>query len=118
MSQCVDELTLEPEELGSTAIILATDGDRMLGVAQVSNDEQDCFLEKLFVDTDAMGMGVGRILFDWAIEAARELGANELVIEADPDSAPFYHKLGCENAGWAPSGSIPRRKLPRLVKPI
>ena len=48
---------------------------------------QGCYLEKLFVDTDRIGRGVGRVLFSWALDAARGLGAHELIIEADPDAA-------------------------------
>jgi hypothetical protein len=41
-----------------------------------------------------------------------------MVIEADPDAAPFYRKMGAKHCGFAPSGSIPGRVLPKLVKEL
>jgi hypothetical protein len=38
-----------------------------------------------------------------------------MIIEADPDAAPFYRRLGARDAGLAPSGSIAGRMLPKLV---
>ncbi|NJM35708.1 MAG: GNAT family N-acetyltransferase [Rhodomicrobium sp.] len=87
----------------------------MVGVAQVSIDATGCYLEKLFVAPERMGQGIGRSLFLWSLESAKNLGAKELIVEADPDAAPFYKRMGCERAGSAPSGSIPGRRLPRLV---
>ena len=87
----------------------------MLGVAQVRMSGRDADLQKLFVDPAALRGGVGKALFDWAIDAAREMGASRMIIEADPDAAPFYRRLGARDAGLAPSGSIAGRKLPRLT---
>ena len=62
-----------------------------------------------------LGEGTGKMLYVWACRFAQGLGARELVIEADPDAAPFYRHMGAEPAGEAESGSIPGRFLPRLV---
>jgi hypothetical protein len=43
------------------------------------------------------------------------MGARRVFIEADPDAAPFYRRMGARDAGLAPSGSIAGRMLPRLV---
>ena len=40
------------------------------------------------------------------------------MIEADPDAAPFYRRMGAQDVGLAPSGSIPGRMLPKLVKEL
>ena len=37
-----------------------------------------------------------------------------MTIEADPDAAPFYRRIGARDVGTAPSGSIPGRELPLL----
>lgn len=118
MAACVDELTLTPEDLEQDPISVLEDQNGLAGVAQVSLDQDGCYLDKLFIDTDRIGLGYGKRLFLWALVAARGLGATELIIEADPDAAPFYEKMGCRRAGETPSGSVAGRVLPRFVHPL
>lgn len=115
MAACEVELTLSAEDLSRDMVVLAFADEEIAGVAQVSFDEDGCFLEKLFVDPSLMGKGIGRALFEWSCSAARQLGAEQMVIEADPDAVPFYLAMYCREAGFASSGSIPGRTLPRLV---
>ena len=118
MAACVDELTLQPEELDHTAVIVAERDQAVLGVAQVSTEAGSANLTKLFVDPEHIGKGVGVVLFDWAVQAARDLRADKLVIEADPGAEPFYLKRGAKRVGEVPSGSIPGRILPLLQLPL
>jgi hypothetical protein len=46
------------------------------------------------------------------------MGAHRMAIEADPDAAPFYRRMGAKDSGFAPSGSIPGRMLPKLIKEL
>ena len=59
---------------------------------KVVNDEAD--LLKLFVEPSALGSGTGKALLVWAIDVAKKLGATRLTIDADPDAAPFYRRMG------------------------
>jgi GNAT superfamily N-acetyltransferase len=115
MAACRTELTFVPGDLASSRIAVAARGESVLGVAQVRMAGRDADLQKLFVEPAALRGGVGKALFDWAIDAARELGASRLIIEADPDAAPFYRSLGARDIGLAPSGSIAGRMLPKLA---
>jgi GNAT superfamily N-acetyltransferase len=115
MAACLKELTFVPGDLVSSRIAVAARGESVLGVAQVRMVGRDADLQKLFVEPSALRGGVGKALFDWAIDAAREMGASRMIIEADPDAAPFYRSLGARDFGLAPSGSIAGRMLPRLV---
>lgn len=118
MAACREELRLTPEDLATDAVIAAADASGLAGLAQVSAEGANSHLEKLFVAPERMGLGLGRILYDWALGAAGRLGASRLIIEADPDAAAFYQRMGAELAGTAPSGSIEGRMLPRLVHRI
>lgn len=118
MAACVQELTLTPLDLEQDAVIVLEDEHGVAGVAQVSLDADGCFLDKLFVEPSHMGLGYGKQLYLWALDTARSLGARELVIEADPDAALFYEKLGARPAGEVPSGSVAGRVLPRFVHPL
>jgi GNAT superfamily N-acetyltransferase len=114
MEACRDELKLTQEDLRETKLQVAERDGAIVGVAQVSADGTTAHLEKLFVEPGQLRGGAGRLLFDWAKAAAATLGAKHLVIEADPDAAPFYRRVGARDDGVAPSGSIPGRVLPRL----
>ncbi|QYJ08598.1 GNAT family N-acetyltransferase [Qipengyuania flava] len=115
MARCEAELSLTPDDAGKGSAMVADRG-ALVGVVQVERDTgRSCSLEKLFVDPDSMGTGLGRHLFAWAVSRARALGAREMVVEADPGAVPFYLRMGCKEAGSVPSGSIPGRSLPRLV---
>ncbi|QKG70358.1 GNAT family N-acetyltransferase [Erythrobacter mangrovi] len=114
MDLCREELSLVPRDLATDPVAIAVDGDAILGVVQLSCERAGCYLEKLFVEPAAMGRGLGRLLFTWAVDQARLLGAASLIIEADPGARPFYHRMGCFDAGEVPSGSIAGRMLPRL----
>jgi GNAT superfamily N-acetyltransferase len=115
MAACLKELTFVPGDLVSSRIAVAARGDSVLGVAQVRMVGRDADLQKLFVEPLALRGGVGKALFDWAIDAAREMGASRMIIEADPDAVPFYRRLGARDIGLAPSGSIAGRMLPKLA---
>lgn len=114
MAACRPELTLHPDELQSTSLQVAERDAAIVGLAQVKATGADAELLKLFVEPALLGSGIGRLLFEWATERARELGAARMVIEADPGAAAFYQRMGAQPAGFAPSQSIPARWLPRL----
>jgi GNAT superfamily N-acetyltransferase len=114
MQACRAELTLSPADLAESSLQVAVDGETVAGVVQVAVDGENADLAKLFIAPSTMRAGVGRVLFDWAVRAARERGARWLWIEADPDAAGFYRRMGAVDDGVAPSGSIPGRLLPRL----
>jgi GNAT superfamily N-acetyltransferase len=115
MTACRAELAFQPSDLSSSRIAIAEQAGTILGVAQVRMTGSDADLLKLFIEPSALRGGVGRMLFAWATDVARDMGARRLTIEADPDAAPFYRRLGARDAGLAPSGSIAGRMLPKLV---
>jgi GNAT superfamily N-acetyltransferase len=115
MAMCRGELSFASDDLQLTRIAVAQEGSDMVGVAQVKVAASEADLLKLFVDPGTLRSGVGKALFTWATEVARELGADRLLIDADPDAAPFYRRMGARNVGVAPSGSVPGRMLPKLV---
>lgn len=114
MAACRDELTIKPDDLQRSWLQVAIMGYDIVGLAQVAVNGDDADLAKLFIEPSALRTGAGRILFDWAAREARARGARRLWIEADPDAAPFYRRMGAVDDGVVPSGSIPGRVLPRL----
>jgi GNAT superfamily N-acetyltransferase len=118
MEACRSELSIEPCDLLSTSIAVAEQDGRLVGVAQINIIGNDANLLKLFVEPTVLRSGIGKALFTWATDLAKRQGAVRLVIEADPDAAPFYRRVGAQDVGLAPSGSIQGRMLPRLTKDL
>jgi GNAT superfamily N-acetyltransferase len=118
MEACRSELSIDPHELRSTSIAVVEDYGEIVGIAQIKVVGNEADLLKLFVEPAALRTGIGKALFVWATDTAASMGADHLVIEADPDAASFYRQMGAEDFGFAPSGSIAGRLLPKLVKQL
>ena len=115
MEACRGELSLEPRDLELTSIAVAEHGGKPIGVAQLKVVDDEADLLKLFVEPSVLRNGTGKALLAWANDVAKKLGAKRLTIEADPDAAPFYRRMGAYDVGQAPSGSVPGRMLPKLA---
>ncbi len=72
----------------------------------------------MFVDPQAIGQGIGRLLFEHTIAVGRDLGFTQVTIDADPNAEPFYRAMGAVRIGDVPSGSIAGRVLPQMVVTI
>jgi GNAT superfamily N-acetyltransferase len=115
---CRSELTFDPCELRSSSIALAEADGRIVGVTQFKVTGNEADLLKLFIEPTMVRGGVGTKLFHWAIREAARMGADRMLIESDPDAAPFYRRMGAKDCGLAPSGSIAGRMLPKLVREL
>ena len=115
IANCREELTINAADIASDNIMVAEQAGTVIALAQIEEDAQDCYLDKLFVDPDSMHNGAGKALFLWAVKQAQSKGFGELIIESDPGAAQFYLKMGAIEAGEAPSQSIAGRILPRLT---
>ena len=102
-------LTVSDADIASDRVLVATDNDRVAGVARVEPDGE---LGVMFVDPPAMGRGAGRALFAAAAALARRLGVRSMPILVDPNAAPFYERMGARFVSHAPSDAIPGRTLP------
>ncbi|MFI5659231.1 GNAT family N-acetyltransferase [Streptomyces sp. NPDC051684] len=118
MAACVAELTLHPSEVVRRRTTVAeSTGDgagRILGLVTLEGAPPVGELGLMFVDPDAIGLGVGRLLFEHLREAARAAGFRAVGWSADPNAVPFYEAMGGRHVGVTPSGSIPGRALPLM----
>jgi GNAT superfamily N-acetyltransferase len=115
LEACRSELSLGRRDLKSTSIAVAERCGQVVGIAQVKVTGNEADLLKVFVEPTAFRCGIGRSLFAWAVNVARENGATRLTIDSDPGAASFYRRMGAHDLGQARSGSIPGRLLPRLA---
>ena len=115
LEACRPELTFTPQVIVAAPVMVAEQAGTVVGVAQIAVSGEDGELTRLFIEPSAIGAGIGRALFDWARTAARDSGCQRLVIESDPGAADFYRRMGAQDAGDVASGSIPGRRIPRLI---
>jgi GNAT superfamily N-acetyltransferase len=114
LDACRTELTIRADELETTALCAAEHDGALVGIAQITVDGRDADLQKMFVEPGMTGLGVGKALFAWVVSSAKNLGARQMTIDADPGAVGFYKRMGAVEHGSAQSGSIPGRVLPRL----
>ena len=114
MQACRGDLTLTASLIRSSYVRVAEIRERLVGVAQVNIKEELAELDKLFIEPTRLRSGAGKALFEWAVTVARDAGAVTMVIDADPNAAGFYRRMGAVDDGMAPSGTIPGRFVPRL----
>jgi GNAT superfamily N-acetyltransferase len=109
-------LVVTEPAIASGCVLVGDDGaDTPLGVASfASENPDDLELQLLFIDPAAMGLGVGRALFEAARARLVAAGARRLLILSDPNATGFYQRMGATLIGDAPSDAIPNRRLPLL----
>ena len=86
------------------ALIVAEQEDRLLGMLQLTfipylthTGSWRALIEGVRVHRDARSQGIGRELFQWAIEHARQRGCRLVQLTSDkqrPEAIRFYESLG------------------------
>lgn len=92
-------LTVKPEFIASHETFLSIVDDQSVGFYALSQKDGKLDLLHLWVLPDWMGRGIGRTLFNHALERTRTLGFRELAIESDPNAEGFYRRLGARRVG-------------------
>ena len=93
------ELTITEDDIVAGAFWVAEADGQPLGLYALLGDPAQPKLEHMWVDPAAMHGGVGRTLFMHAAEQARARGAKALTIDADPNAAGFYQRMGAVQVG-------------------
>ncbi|MGW8748404.1 GNAT family N-acetyltransferase [Streptomyces sp. NPDC055794] len=118
LASCREELTLRDTELaGRRAAVAVRDGS-VVGFTTLEGEPPQGVLGMMFVDPCAIGQGIGRLMFDHTVEAARVLGFKQFIIDADPNAEPFYEAMGAVPIGSVPSGSISGRTLTQYLRKV
>ena len=117
MAVFAEELTLTPEMIEPRRtqvleIYAAVAGFyTLLAQDDGSQDDGSIELEHLFILPTQLRKGFGKLLFDHATDAAKNLGFTRMVIQSDPNAEGFYAALGAKLVKYI-SSSIPGRKIP------
>ncbi len=111
------DLTLDPDIIARDPVYCAegVESGLVVGVSHFyRRSTGEVELDHLFVDPVAMGRGIGSLLWHHAVEHAAVLGAQAIVLGADPNARPFYERMGAVVVGWNLSSTVPGRRTPRM----
>lgn len=113
MESCREELTYTPEQLAAGGFWVLEDDGEVRGFYALSKISPDAMeLGAMFVEPEYIGRGYGRALMNHALEEFAATKLFRLVIQADPNAAPFYEHAGARQIGERASDSIEGRSLP------
>lgn len=56
-------------------------------------------LDNFFLRPAHIGQGIGRLMWEAAVRRASTLGAKRMTLEADPNAAAFYERMGARLTG-------------------
>ncbi len=111
-----DILTMRPEFIAANVTYCAMENGRAVGFYLLTTESDGLHLDHLWVTPHAMGRGIGRALFEHALEEAKKLGHRILKIEADPNAEGFYTRMGARRVGVTVTTiENQRRELPLLL---
>jgi len=113
---CRAELTMTPEKLAAWDVWVAESGREIVGMVALNTLGGEAEVEDFFVEASFQGRGVGSALMRVLIDTCRARKISQLSLDADPNAEPIYARLGFVTIGRSPSGSIPGRFLPRMVR--
>lgn len=111
-----DTLTISAEFIAANVAWSAVEDGHAVGFYVLTSESDGLHLDHLWIVPSAMRRGIGRALFEHAVEQARGLGARALKIESDPNAEGFYKRMGARRAGKTVTEiDGQRRELPLLA---
>jgi GNAT superfamily N-acetyltransferase len=111
-----DTLTIRAEFIAANVAWCAMEDSRAVGFYVLTNESDGLHLDHLWIVPSSMGRGIGRALFEHAVEEARTLGHRKFKIEADPNAEGFYARMGARRVGEAVTEiEGQQRELPLLL---
>ncbi|MEY2488165.1 MAG: hypothetical protein QOC70_107 [Verrucomicrobiota bacterium] len=109
-------LTMRPQFIAANVTYSAMEDARAVGFYLLTTESDGLHLDHLWIAPHAMGRGIGRALFEHALEQTSKLGHRTLKIEADPNAEGFYLRMGARHVGVTVTNiENQRRELPLLL---
>src|SRR5215218_5913065 len=89
-----EAIAVTPEFLASAVTWILDTDCAPIGYYALVEKSDAIYLDKLFIEPTSIRQGYGRVLWDHAMSTAREMGHSSVMIDADPNAAPFYRAMG------------------------
>ena len=111
-----DILTMRPAFIAANVAYCAMEDDNVVGFYVLTTESDGIHLDHLWIIPAAIRCGIGRALFEHAVNQARVAGFNSIKIEADPNAEGFYERMGARRVGTRVSEvEGEKRELPLLA---
>lgn len=94
-----DALTITPDYISGNEVYIARVGEEVVGFYALEGSGARLTLDHLWLAPAQIGTGLGRTLFTHAVALARQMGAMEIEIEAEPNATGFYERMGATRVG-------------------
>ena len=104
LDEAIALISLSPEDIERDESWVLDDGMQIVGFLRVSVSGTDAEIEELHLEPAWIGRGLGRRLFEHAVERSRAVGAERLVWSTDRYALGFYLVMGGVITGSEPSG--------------
>jgi GNAT superfamily N-acetyltransferase len=115
LEACRLALTLTPAYIEKQTVAVLEEAGGVAGFyALCGTDDAGRELDHLYLAPSVIGRGYGKLLWQHALDAARQLGWTDFTIAADPHAEQFYLTMGAERIGDIESEAKPGRRLPLL----
>ena len=92
-------LTITPEFIERHETYVVYLDQEPVGFCAIAMEDVRVSMEHLWVLPEYMGKGIGTDLFRHMLSRGRELGAQVLEIESDPNAQGFYERMGAKKVG-------------------
>ena len=99
MAQWAQTSIISAEAVTKTLVYKACVDGTITGWYRLIPQASPPTLEDLWVLPAFMNKGIGRALFQHAVEQASRHGAQGFELDTDPNAVSFYQKMGCEVIG-------------------
>ena len=93
------QLTFTPEYFEKNESWVAVDSGKQIGFYTLLDNHATAWIDNLWVLPEYIGKGIGKQLFLHAVELAHQREYTILQLEADPNAAGFYEKMGMRKIG-------------------
>ncbi|NUW36257.1 GNAT family N-acetyltransferase [Nonomuraea sp. SMC257] len=110
LDRMAEMLSISSAAIRDGRVVVAERDCALAGYYQISGEPPHGELADLFLEPEVIGTGLGRTLWEHAVESARGAGFHTLTIESDPHAEAFYLRMGAERVGErevAPGRSLP-----------
>src|SRR5688500_13681994 len=98
MEVWMPQLTFSPDYFQENETWVA-EVDHPIAFYTLQERDGNAWIENLWVLPKHIGQGIGKRLFLHAMSRSREMGYKILQLEADPNAAAFYEKMGMHKIG-------------------
>ncbi|MBN8580250.1 MAG: GNAT family N-acetyltransferase [Anaerolineae bacterium] len=90
----IPQLTISAEYISSNEVWMMAEKEKPMAFYALSQNEGDWELGHLWVLPEYIGKGIGKQLYNHALERCKFLNIHTLKIYADPNAQTFYEKMG------------------------